>query len=74
MSIQSTRTIKNTETIRKKIEECLDLMKKSELHLKDEFVSNLKTNLEDDLGEDFVTFETLRNVKTFWNKHSESIT
>ena len=65
----TTRTIKNTETIRNKIKECLELIQEKESDLQ---FSELKLNLENELKEEYLKFETIQSLKAFWNKNSES--
>lgn len=65
----TTRTIKNTETVRNKIKECLELIQEKECDLQ---FSELKLNLENELKEEYLKFETIQSLKAFWNKNSDS--
>jgi len=67
----TTRTIRNTETIRRKIKECLELLR--EKGKEDDDTSNfvdLKSTLENELNEEYLKFETIQSLKTFWNKNA----
>jgi hypothetical protein len=65
----TTRTIKNTETVRNKIRECLELMQEKDSDLQ---FSELKLNLENELKQEYLKFETIQSLKAFWNKNSDS--
>jgi hypothetical protein len=75
---ESTRTIKNTETTRNKILECLELInEKTKIEDKEnndlEQIAALKLNLEKELNEEYLKFETIQSLKSFWNKNSTGI-
>lgn len=56
-----TKIIKNSDFIREKLEQCLDLQEEKD--------SQLVTELKTALSEPYITLELMKQIKSLWNKH-----
>jgi hypothetical protein len=71
MIVTTTRTIQNTDIIKEKIQGCLKIYESKEVDIDQTIFPDFKSTLEVDLDEDYLSLDTLRNIKKFWNLYSK---